>query len=522
MAAVEGLLFCADRPRNDYGSTTIRPLTIGLARRWNEEDTRIRLNLISRAWIQLRTAAKLEGAYGINLELLPHSESTWPCRTKPHPLKAPKGLGIFGKWPGGIPSPLSDDDSIPSFEPNTDALARKQAHDSPASRITPPSSVVKREDHSLFRDPTMATSVDLQSEAGFKMAAKKKKGKAAAKSAWDDDEDEKKKEEGEGEGGDGGDKSGDLGAGGDGDKKDETSGNADRAGDNPPEDDWDAFTPAKGKKGKKGKKGAAEEIAPPAAEKFDAFHEIKLDDTGPMLDLSFDTGTKPSTGGFGSWGSSWNTGTTSNWDFSATTADAAPAADDKKVTEDNPWSMNRGKPTKKEKKGFSFGSLDEEEEKPAEPDPIVEKKDDDNFDFGFGKKDKKKKKGGAFSFDAEETPESTPAVIEEAAAEDDWGGGWGAPKAKGKKGKKGAAEPETPKVELPKIEEPAPVQDDWSSFATAGKKGKKGKGKTVDEPPKISVSEHHQPSGVSILLSSNACRCSRVELLRLLVLAWIA
>lgn len=223
-------------------------------------------------------------------------------------MKVPESLGTLGERTG-TPSP--SDDPLPLYDTYTDALARNKAHDSSESRITPPSSVEKGEDHSLFRDPTMATSVDFQSQDGFKMAAKKKKGKAA-KSAWDDDEDEKKKEEGEGggEGGEGGDKSGDIGAGGDGDKKDEANG--DGAGGNPPEDDWDAFLPAKGKKGKKGKKAAAEEVAPavPAAEKFDAFHEIKLDDTGPMLDLSFDTGTKPSTGGFGSWGSSWNTGTT--------------------------------------------------------------------------------------------------------------------------------------------------------------------------------------------------------------------
>jgi len=222
-------------------------------------------------------------------------------------LKVPKDLRTLEKWIGDR-SP-SDDEPFPPYDTNTDALARKKAYDSSESSITPPSSVKKGEDQSLFRDPTMATSVDFQSQDGFKMAAKKKKGKAA-KSAWDDDEDEKKKEEGEGEGGEGGDKSGDIGAGGDGDKKDEANG--DGAGDNPPEDDWDSFLPAKAKKGKKGKKAAAEEVAPavPATEKFDAFHEIKLDDTGPMLDLSFDTGTKPSTGGFGSWGSSWNTGTT--------------------------------------------------------------------------------------------------------------------------------------------------------------------------------------------------------------------
>lgn len=167
----------------------------------------------------------------------------------------------------------------------------------------------KGEDQSIFRDPTMAAEVDFQSEFGFSKAAGKKAKKAAkAASKWNDDEDETPKKD-EGDGGDGGDKdSGDVGAGGDGDKKDDAS--KDGGGDAPAEDAWDSFMPAKGKK-KAGKKGKVEEVAPPAAEKFDAFHEIKLDDTGPMLDLSFDTGTtKPATGGFGTWGSSWNTGTT--------------------------------------------------------------------------------------------------------------------------------------------------------------------------------------------------------------------
>lgn len=199
-----------------------------------------------------------------------------------------------------------------SYNPNTDALARKKAHDSTEARITPPSSVEKGDDHSIFRDPTMAPEVDFQSGDGFTQAAGKKAKKAAkaqAKSKWGDEEDDGNKKE-DGEGGDGGDKAGDTGAGGDGDKKGDTNDNGDGAGDNP-EDEWDSFMPAKGGKKKKGKKGQVEEAAPaiPPVEKFDAFHEIKLDDTGPMLDLSFDAGTKTSTGGFGSWGSSWDTGT---------------------------------------------------------------------------------------------------------------------------------------------------------------------------------------------------------------------
>lgn len=155
----------------------------------------------------------------------------------------------------------------------------------------------------------MAPRIDFNADDGFgfKQAAKKKKGKAApAKGGWDDPPEEEKKD-GEGEGGDGGDKApGDTGAGAgdDGDKKDE--GNGDGAGDAPPEDDWGNFAPAKSKK--KGKKGAKVDD-PPAADKFDAFEDIKLD-AAPMLDLSFDTGISGSKSPVGTWGSSWNTGGT--------------------------------------------------------------------------------------------------------------------------------------------------------------------------------------------------------------------
>jgi hypothetical protein len=200
-------------------------------------------------------------------------------------------------------------------ETNTDVLARKHAHDSLEVRITPPSTIQERDDQSLFHDPTMAPSVDLQSQDGFTQAAgkkAKKAAKAAQKNKWGDDEDEDGSKKGDGEGSNGGDKDGDTGtgAGGDGDKKDDASGNGD--GETKPNDEWESFVTPKSKK--KGKKNKVEEAAPtlPAVEKFDAFHEIKLDDTGPMLDLSFDTGTvgTKSSSGFGAWGSSWNTGTT--------------------------------------------------------------------------------------------------------------------------------------------------------------------------------------------------------------------
>jgi hypothetical protein len=156
----------------------------------------------------------------------------------------------------------------------------------------------------------MTPPIDFGSEEGFTYAAKKKK-KAAA--SWDEPEkEESKKDDGGGNNGEdkGGDKAeGDTGAGAsgngdDGKKDDDATKGAD------PVDEWGSFQPTKGKK--KGKKaGKVEEVIaapdPPPAVEFDAFQEINLD-TGPTLDLTFgDTSTKPSS--FGSWGSSWNTGT---------------------------------------------------------------------------------------------------------------------------------------------------------------------------------------------------------------------
>lgn len=230
---------------------------------------------------------------------------TWPCRWNSSTLSVPVNLDVLrGK-------PRADEHNVEIVEPNTDALARKHAHDSAEARITPPSSVARGTDQSLFPDHTMAPSVDFQSQDGFQQAAgKKTKKKNAAKSNnWEDPpEDGNKKDEGEGNKEE--DK-GDTGAGGSDDKKDETNGDGNGGDDANAEDTWDSFLPAKKKKGKKGNKAeepTPEPAAPPAEDKTDFFHEIKLDD-GPVLDLNFDTGTK-SSGGFGAWGSSWNTGTT--------------------------------------------------------------------------------------------------------------------------------------------------------------------------------------------------------------------
>jgi hypothetical protein len=226
---------------------------------------------------------------------------TWPCRWNSNTLNVLVNLdALRGK-------PRADEHNVEIVEPNTDALARKHAHDSAEARITPPSSVERGTDQSLFPDPTMAPSVDFQSQDGFQQAAgKKAKKKNAAKTKGEDDEDGSKKDEGEGNKEE--DK-GDTGAGGSDDKKDETNGDGNGDGDANADDTWGSFLPAKKKKGKKGKleEPTPEPAAPPADDKPDFFHEIKLDD-GPVLDLNFDAGTK-SSGGFGAWGSSWNTGT---------------------------------------------------------------------------------------------------------------------------------------------------------------------------------------------------------------------
>jgi hypothetical protein len=60
MAAVEGRLFHGDCPGNLYGPTR---RTIG----WDEEDTRIRLSLIARAWTASRASTRPGNAYRAEL-----------------------------------------------------------------------------------------------------------------------------------------------------------------------------------------------------------------------------------------------------------------------------------------------------------------------------------------------------------------------------------------------------------------------------------------------------------------------
>ncbi|KAG9248304.1 hypothetical protein BJ878DRAFT_538439, partial [Calycina marina] len=472
MAAVKSSRYYDERAEIAFAQTTTQHSTIG----WDELDTRIRLNLISRVWVASRSSDTIN--YGrttrTHLNSSPNLECTWSCIWDGKPLIAPAPSPQF---PRGISQHHDEAVDLVDLH-DTGRLARQHLHDPIASRIAPPYSKESQEDKSLFCDPSMAPAIDWKSGDGFTQAAKKKNKKA---NTWTDpDENAEKKDEGAGDSGDKGtgDGAGTGGAGsadGDGEKKDDKDGDANV------DDDWGTFAHVKAKK--KGKKGAKEEDPAPVVEKFDAFHEIKLD-ADPILDLSFDTtDTTSKGGGFGTWGSSWATGTTgkSTWDFSATTTtDTAIASDTKKEEEvdNNPWSLNRGKPKKKDT-GSSFGALDEEEKEP-DPPPDDEKKADP-FDFGFvgggtSKKDKKKKGKGAF--DVEEPKVEEPAPVEEAV--DDWGGGWGT-NAKSKK-KGGKTEPEPP----PKIEQPAPAEDDWAISFGGAKKGKSKKGKVVAvEEPKV-------------------------------------
>jgi len=262
-----------------------------------------------------------------------------------------------------------DDELTGLYETQTDALARKHTYQCPTAQI-PPSSTAqkKKDDQSLFRDPTMWPSVDFQSDHGFKQAAKKKKGGNKQQQQQqppppppppvEEKKDEAKKEEqgggngadksggdkaggdksgGDKSGGDkaggdksGGDKAGDSGNGAgkgagkgddDKDKKDKKDKKDEDAGkDQTPVDDFETFLAPKTKK--KGKKGKVEEPIPeptpepPVKENSDAFTDIKLDDIGAGLDLNFSTEAPPAKastgggllGGFGSWGSSWSTG----------------------------------------------------------------------------------------------------------------------------------------------------------------------------------------------------------------------
>ncbi|OBT52300.1 hypothetical protein VE04_07700, partial [Pseudogymnoascus sp. 24MN13] len=476
MAAAEVSQSFGSHPRSDLGHTR-EPWTIG----WDEDDTRIRLQHIALAWVASRRS---HDAYyhGPPMPGAPRWENTVALGLRSQQPKAvtlrPLRLFVTSLPKRHIASPADDDDDsscdldAPLTDPSdsSDALATENYNRDAAAHFDTPLPPRKPPTERIFADPAMApAAVDWTSQDGFKTTAKKKTkaaAKAAAQSKWGDDDEEKKKEEGDGDagGGDGGAGGGDAGDAGDagsGDKKGSDDG--DKKEDAPEEDDWGGFAPAKSKKkGKKGKAADPEpEPEPAKASAFDAFQEIKLDDGG-TLDLSFD---KPAA----------TTGSGSGWDFSAT--DGAAATEEKKEEEggDNPWSLNRGKPTttKKKKGAFSFG-FDEEETKEPEPEPPKEEKkeEDDGFSGFVSKKDKKKgKKGAVFAF--EDPPAEEPVVVPEPGRRR---------LLRRMTGAIAEVIPE-PVVEEPPKEEPKeePVVED--SWGAVGKKKKKGKN-VIEEIPK--------------------------------------
>lgn len=233
--------------------------------------------------------------------------------------------------------------------------------------------------------------IDFDSEDGFLQCAGKKKKKAATTFNWLDDEGDKKDPNGEEGGGDGnkdqnggdsgaGDTSGNAGDnGGDGgDKRDDGDANND--------DIWDFG--GSSKKNKKGK--TTESFGLPEIASTD-FHEIKLDDTGGGDPLDFGSlGAKAEkiTSGLSAWTTGWGGGNWSWGGVKSPTTETPKAAEEKPKSpdpvDDNPWSINRGKPKKKTTTTFNFGSFNETE------DPKEE-----TIDFlGTGKSSEKKDLGG--------------------------------------------------------------------------------------------------------------------------------
>ena len=308
-----------------------------------------------------------------------------------------------------------------------DAFTQPKTSDAPRER---------RPKDGLLGDPGSDLLIDFGSQEGMYQAAKKKKAQKQqqppppppppAKPPADDGNNGKK---------DGGDATGNgdsaNGSGGSGDGGDGNNGGGD------PNDGWGDFATATTKKGKKNSTAGLPEI-PTSDFGADAFHEIKLGDDSGKRDVNFGTTDKGSSWGGGGGGSKWGTGA-SGWDFSSTGAgnDLTVASADTKNADDNPWSINRGKPKKPE-----------DSSKPEMEDP-----------WGFGKKGAAKKKSPW----GEETLDPLAESQDLATTGGDgdvWG--WGNKKGKGA------------------IPEPAPdppaaaAEDDWFGSTAKSKKTKAG------------------------------------------------
>lgn len=225
----------------------------------------------------------------------------------------------------------------------------------------------------LLTDPN-TDLVDFDSEEGFIQFAKKKK-KVTTSFNWADDSGDKKDDGGEngedgnkdqnnGESG-AGDGSGSAGGSGGGDGGDNKKDEDNNAGDAINDDIWD-FSGSK----KKNKAKTADAFGLPDIPSSD-FHEIKLNDSGggdpdPLESLDFGIiGAKAEkiTSGLSAWTSSWSGGAWGWGGLKSPSSENPKPAEEKPKSpnqaDDNPWSINRGKPNKKNTTTFNFGSFDE-------------------------------------------------------------------------------------------------------------------------------------------------------------------
>ncbi|KAI0910785.1 hypothetical protein F4823DRAFT_347708 [Ustulina deusta] len=455
---------------------------------WIELDLKTRLTLISRQWLLQRT-------HGRN-----HS-SQLCCVVVHKPLTIPNPAP---KRSRRLPLPCDTESSVLGDIVGS-ALADERAHrrvPSPSKAEgypLPPSDSPQRRDRredSLFGPSIPESYCDFSSEDGFVQHAKKSKRKPT-QPLNSNPPPGKKDDSGAGDGGAGGGGEQNGGAGetggdgaGKGDGDDKKDNNKDeKGGPSPDGDAWGTFATV----GKKKKKDKAEETTDllGTEPKFDAFDEIKLNDTRPSLDLDFGSSAiNTKANAASTWGSSWNPGTT--WDRSGTkTADKTEDKEENKHDLDSsPWSVDRPKPKKKGKTTFGFSSFDEGEDHKTEehliPEDKPEEKKDDDFGFGFataGKKDKKKKKNGIWDPEPETHDPFAETLDTGSAAVDDGWGDWGA--TAGKSDKKGTTTWLDPTPQPDKTE---PADDFWGAVGTKGTKKKKDiiePDSPAHEPPKV-------------------------------------
>ncbi|KAI1181872.1 hypothetical protein F5B17DRAFT_450799 [Nemania serpens] len=511
---------------------------------WTELDLSTRLAFISRQWLVQKTTHESNRVNQLRQAVI-YKPLTIPDPTPKRSRRLPsfrdEKLLIFGDI---VDLTQADE------RPQQRASNPFEVEGCPAIPPNPPRQQGRQKD-SLFSPFLPESHCDLSSEHGFiQHGKKKKKGNQQPLNSHAPE----KKDDGGGtsggadggadgssnQNGDAGDTGGGAPGKGDGDdkkndkkddkkedKKDETKDDKDDkkdgADDPSPDDAWGAFaTTSKKKKKGKGQAGESTDLLGTET-KFDAFDDIKLNDTGPSLDLDFGSSAPDTkTSSFSAWGTSWITGASGD----GSGAQVADKVEDKEEKKDDLdadfWGLDQPKTKpKKNKTSFGFGSFDETEEKKEEPlipDVKPEEKKDDDIGFGFaaaGKKEKKKKKTNIWDPEPEEEKKESPVETQDigsAVVED----GWGATTKKGKKGTTTLLDltPAPAKIELandtlantgsksakkkkgmleettesdPSVPEPAaepPSEDPWgNSWGTTKKekdKDKKKKEKTAD------------------------------------------